>query len=144
MIRRPPRSTLFPYTTLFQSTRASRIEDLFTQYLWDFDRLKSLNCPPMEERLQDFAHKSPPCCYYNIEVLQTQHTNKMPAPGSTLCFSENDSEPEVPFGEVKPTHLSERRFCLGQDPPRYSFPSALPAASTQSMNVHPTSGKLRK
>src|SRR5260370_30486078 len=54
------------------------------------------------------------------------------------------SGPKVRLGKVKPTHLSERRFCLGQDPPRYSFPSALPAASTQSMNVHPTRGKLRK
>src|SRR5208337_668563 len=59
---------------------ASRIEDLFTQYSWDFDRLKSLNCPPMENRFQDFAHRLPPCCYYNIEVLHTQHTNAMRAP----------------------------------------------------------------
>src|SRR3712207_7601260 len=28
MIRRPPRSTLFPYTTLFRSVRALRAEDL--------------------------------------------------------------------------------------------------------------------
>src|SRR2546429_6194469 len=27
MIRRPPRSTLFPYTTLFRSTRPSRMQD---------------------------------------------------------------------------------------------------------------------
>src|SRR2546427_8445810 len=29
MIRRPPRSTLFPYTTLFRSDRAKPAEDLF-------------------------------------------------------------------------------------------------------------------
>src|SRR3712207_8034043 len=29
MIRRPPRSTLFPYTTLFRSVGASRVRDLF-------------------------------------------------------------------------------------------------------------------
>ncbi len=45
---------------------AGCIEDLFTQYLWDFDRLKSLNCSPTEERIQDFSHGSPLCCYYNI------------------------------------------------------------------------------
>src|SRR2546422_2928567 len=28
MIRRPPRSTLFPYTTLFRSTRCNPIEDI--------------------------------------------------------------------------------------------------------------------
>src|SRR3712207_7158355 len=27
MIRRPPRSTLFPYTTLFRSTRAGRMQE---------------------------------------------------------------------------------------------------------------------
>src|SRR5258705_7350114 len=30
MIRRPPRSTLFPYTTLFRSRRAGTIETLLT------------------------------------------------------------------------------------------------------------------
>jgi hypothetical protein len=39
---------------------AGCIEDLFTQYLWDFDRLKSFNGSPMEERFQDFAHGLPP------------------------------------------------------------------------------------
>jgi hypothetical protein len=53
---------------------AGCIEDLFTQYLWDFDRLKGLNCSPVEECFQDFAHGYPLCCYYNIEVLQVQHT----------------------------------------------------------------------
>jgi len=35
---------------------AGCIEDLLTQCLWDFDRLKGLNCSPMEERFQNFAH----------------------------------------------------------------------------------------
>src|SRR5256885_10489352 len=30
MIRRPPRSTLFPYTTLFRSTATRRLEESFT------------------------------------------------------------------------------------------------------------------
>src|SRR3989475_11347639 len=33
MIRRPPRSTLFPYTTLFRSALAQRYADLFAVYL---------------------------------------------------------------------------------------------------------------
>src|SRR5258708_20517637 len=32
MIRRPPRSTLFPYTTLFRSYKASVIKDYFLNY----------------------------------------------------------------------------------------------------------------
>src|SRR5690348_18190470 len=34
MIRRPPRSTLFPYTTLFRSSAAGTIH-----YIWDGDQL---------------------------------------------------------------------------------------------------------
>src|SRR2546422_1359298 len=35
MIRRPPRSTLFPYTTLFRSYKASRGDELIRQDLCD-------------------------------------------------------------------------------------------------------------
>src|SRR5256885_6929859 len=36
MIRRPPRSTLFPYTTLFRSsTRALRVSTSCVQHPWD-------------------------------------------------------------------------------------------------------------
>src|SRR5688572_32714272 len=38
MIRRPPRSTLFPYTTLFRSTRSSTV------------RLNSYHCPRPAQR----------------------------------------------------------------------------------------------
>src|SRR5688572_31327140 len=48
MIRRPPRSTLFPYTTLFRSGRALEDRRL---------RLESEHVPgPAEVRLQDLAH----------------------------------------------------------------------------------------
>src|SRR2546427_10514508 len=37
MIRRPPRSTLFPYTTLFRSLRLSRVAQAFPgNWLWAF------------------------------------------------------------------------------------------------------------
>src|SRR2546426_4875228 len=34
MIRRPPRSTLFPYTTLFRSCRISRADGSWARGLW--------------------------------------------------------------------------------------------------------------
>src|SRR5260221_12052433 len=37
MIRRPPRSTLFPYTTLFRSTLGGRTRTLFTTSSFAFD-----------------------------------------------------------------------------------------------------------
>src|SRR3712207_1621046 len=35
MIRRPPRSTLFPYTTLFRSEKCGELEITATQLFWD-------------------------------------------------------------------------------------------------------------
>jgi hypothetical protein len=52
---------------------AGGVEDLFPQPWWNFDRLKSPNRSPAEKRFQHFAHDSPLCCYYNIDMLQMQH-----------------------------------------------------------------------
>jgi hypothetical protein len=79
---------------------AGRIEDLFTQFLWDFDRIKSLNCSPMKKRFQDFAHGSPLCCYYNIKMLHTQHTN-------TLLRESRTSELRAELRADLPTIRSE-------------------------------------
>src|SRR2546425_5063012 len=43
MIRRPPRSTLFPYTTLFRSVVAGRVGQLETVIRHD---VNGLLCPP--------------------------------------------------------------------------------------------------
>src|SRR2546422_3036288 len=40
MIRRPPRSTLFPYTTLFRSTRLIEEADVF-QLFWSSNSMRS-------------------------------------------------------------------------------------------------------
>src|SRR2546422_4540001 len=37
MIRRPPRSTLFPYTTLFRSAKAARIRPMTTCVSWSIE-----------------------------------------------------------------------------------------------------------
>src|SRR5438132_7834366 len=53
MIRRPPRSTLFPYTTLFRSRRAGTVILLVTVILWAMAHLP-LNhgqTPPIEQSL---------------------------------------------------------------------------------------------
>src|SRR3712207_1000103 len=58
MIRRPPRSTLFPYTTLFRSPRSLRLPRRTT---WlSLTRLRSLHsiCPICEETLR-FPYKLP-------------------------------------------------------------------------------------
>src|SRR2546429_1067738 len=53
MIRRPPRSTLFPYTTLFRSLAAG------TPPLLDFTSnviTTSMSCDPEITSIQEFAH----------------------------------------------------------------------------------------
>src|SRR5258707_8305937 len=49
MIRRPPRSTLFPYTTLFRSLRAVALLNLRTAEAW------SLGLPDAEHHLREGA-----------------------------------------------------------------------------------------
>src|SRR5437867_9517694 len=41
MLRRPPRSTLFPYTTLFRSSRAERLLALFDLAGWEGELIES-------------------------------------------------------------------------------------------------------
>src|SRR3712207_7392899 len=50
MIRRPPRSTLFPYTTLFRSRRDGLP---FTRYAGAWPRLKLHRAVAQEERARD-------------------------------------------------------------------------------------------
>src|SRR5256885_3207777 len=52
MIRRPPRSTLFPYTTLFRSTLFSRLPTL------NYIRLRLVRQPPWLPRQADTDRKS--------------------------------------------------------------------------------------
>src|SRR2546422_9135300 len=63
MIRRPPRSTLFPYTTLFRSLRASREADPSAARGMRRKRKDKLTvrvpnpAAPVKERLKTPAHK---------------------------------------------------------------------------------------
>src|SRR5260370_29000321 len=43
MIRRPPRSTLFPYTTLFRSENPQQVLDLFFAVVSDIPRLQLID-----------------------------------------------------------------------------------------------------
>src|SRR3712207_6912214 len=60
MIRRPPRSTLFPYTTLFRSHEAARIETLAAnQLLGHKPILRLANVPGGIEHVQHLAGLEP-------------------------------------------------------------------------------------
>src|ERR1017187_10166243 len=65
MIRRPPRSTLFPYTTLFRSSRAGRC--------WVRRAGRALGCPPTPTRLDRKSRRlnsSHRCISYAVLCLK--------------------------------------------------------------------------
>src|SRR2546429_6323171 len=58
MIRRPPRSTLFPYTTLFRSQKASGIERFWPFYLAAGFVVE--NCPTLRSTISSVAKSTGP------------------------------------------------------------------------------------
>src|SRR2546426_7369699 len=79
MIRRPPRSTLFPYTTLFRSVRA--LEQLRTETFHgrvDFGRRHAGPEIPAQIAQRDAM---------NVELLQRseEHTSELQSPCNLVC-----------------------------------------------------------
>src|SRR2546421_7537989 len=83
MIRRPPRSTLFPYTTLFRSNQAAR--EIFEQNsaaraLFEISRVKNNGeaakplLPNLEKYLLD-----------NIERRSEEHTSELQSRSDLVC-----------------------------------------------------------
>src|SRR5256885_7128595 len=68
MIRRPPRSTLFPYTTLFRSSGASRGAAFAL----------STSPPPCRARVQ-------PVRSFFIDYRSEEHTSELQSPCNLVC-----------------------------------------------------------
>src|SRR3712207_7350107 len=79
MIRRPPRSTLFPYTTLFRSLKAGNIHRLVMESSLAQDLLTAKKDQPQ------------------LGIYQTDLT----APGSVIVFG------QLPAGKRSEEHTSE-------------------------------------
>src|SRR5688572_32062541 len=72
MIRRPPRSTLFPYTTLFRST---------TQY--DYDEMKAMvdEATKHERKVAAHAHGAE-----GIKIARSEeHTSELQSQSNLVC-----------------------------------------------------------
>ncbi len=67
---------------------AGCIEDLFTQCLGDFDRLKGLDCPPVKDRFQDVAHEFLHVAITTYICCNATYKKAMLALGSLLRYSE--------------------------------------------------------
>src|SRR5690349_22579966 len=71
MIRRPPRSTLFPYTTLFRSPRASRGTAAPCPALVDIgadERVTALECDPPDTSFASGDRKSTRLNSSHVEI----------------------------------------------------------------------------
>src|SRR3712207_8943204 len=96
MIRRPPRSTLFPYTTLFRSPTmsASLPKSGTLLYLWKqncSDEGRRCRTPRLRCRLR------PPALPNRSE----EHTSELQSRQYLVCrlLLEKQNEPEPPFGD---------------------------------------------
>src|SRR5258708_28007493 len=68
MIRRPPRSTLFPYTTLFRSLPVNRIHSSAKSQVWYFDRSTfSAGSPRSEEHTSELQSPDHLVCRLLLE-----------------------------------------------------------------------------
>src|SRR2546426_6622361 len=70
MIRRPPRSTLFPYTTLFRSSSSLRVPELITM-----NGLSMPNAPAFANGV----------CDTNSSGRSEEHTSELQSPCNLVC-----------------------------------------------------------
>src|SRR2546430_3574947 len=72
MIRRPPRSTLFPYTTLFRSP----------------NRHERRKCPNGYYRTRDrydHSHSGSGCIYRDCDLRSEEHTSELQSQSNLVC-----------------------------------------------------------
>src|SRR5256712_6244299 len=92
MIRRPPRSTLFPYTTLFRSRRQVRLGRL------------PKPIPARQEALRHASHAAP-----ERSEVHVAHLCVDPIPSDVAaCRQSRDAKPEVAKAIVDGVHETPR------------------------------------
>src|SRR3712207_8340124 len=82
MIRRPPRSTLFPYTTLFRSELLRRIRTWLRPGGWFFGTLGSGDNP--DERADDFFGAPMYWSHYDA-ARSEEHTSELQSRQYLVC-----------------------------------------------------------
>src|SRR5256885_7962054 len=78
MIRRPPRSTLFPYTTLFRSPRTSPASRNSPNPLRSFERRE----PPAIGATTAVGRRQPSCSAIS---RSEEHTSELQSPCNLVC-----------------------------------------------------------
>src|SRR5258708_24799007 len=85
MIRRPPRSTLFPYTTLFRSCKTERLRILPKSSNSFSVKPKRLNF--LSQWLSTFKSKFTrmPTSPLNLDSRSEEHTSELQSPDHLVC-----------------------------------------------------------
>src|SRR3712207_7297022 len=88
MIRRPPRSTLFPYTTLFRSFEDSRSKQITVKVIRDGlpeppDNAWSMATP--EERIEAVWTLTELCLAWNKTSRSEEHTSELQSRQYLVC-----------------------------------------------------------
>src|SRR3712207_9473562 len=86
MIRRPPRSTLFPYTTLFRSGVAARTLSQIESWppgLPVFGQLTPFPSTPLYKRLQESGRLTRP--HHWLEFRSEEHTSELQSRQYLVC-----------------------------------------------------------
>src|SRR2546427_1366132 len=79
MIRRPPRSTLFPYTTLFRSDRVFVVVRHLPRYLDEVERLQLL----LPETVA--AGNPVVASQFSLEDRSEEHTSELQSQSNLVC-----------------------------------------------------------
>src|SRR5438270_2209697 len=78
MIRRPPRSTLFPYTTLFRST--AQLRAFHDAYLWDGKHAPA----PVDHELPELRQMGEAEYRYRLSRSE-EHTSELQSQSNLVC-----------------------------------------------------------
>src|SRR5256885_7199126 len=84
MIRRPPRSTLFPYTTLFRSEQAREIKALGLPVLDQLALVEHLHLPDhfVELAIAELGHE---LAHFLGDERSEEHTSELQSPCNLVC-----------------------------------------------------------
>src|SRR5258708_11838460 len=84
MIRRPPRSTLFPYTTLFRSVQVVKVHQSLENYLCDLANL--IRSRSNLHRYKSSNGRSPRTTLTTCtDVRSEEHTSELQSPDHLVC-----------------------------------------------------------
>src|SRR3712207_8742131 len=97
MIRRPPRSTLFPYTTLFRSRGMSFPESYAFFDAWVVDALRTLGIDAWYAPLNDITSSSG-------KIRSEEHTSELQSRQYLVCRLLLEKK-------KKTTHLQHLNYC---------------------------------